>query len=285
MSERSADLDRAFEPLLSGRGEALASLRWNLRHDPNEDPEQAEELDTFLSKVLEVEAELKRASKEIGRLNKVDRDEKFRSLKQARRELPELAFDKFSARWMTRTPTTIDYWLEVALDLEGALYALSNPVFAAAGLTLDIFLNPLYSSILAVTARGISVLFCLAAAGTVLYFSTGTSLWWTGWLLAAYCAWLVYRRAQRADKSESDASRHTTNLSVVNACVYEIRSGHYDASEVARRLRERERQGLLVHSAIFTVLGRNAALRGEVETGRRSALAPQSPHLKNGPSS
>ncbi len=276
MNEQAADDDQSLEPLLRRRGD-LASLRWRLRHDEKEDPEQAEELDRFLSKILEADEELKSTSREIWRLRRFDRDEKFQSLKQARRDLSELVFDDFSARWMTRTPATVDYWLEVALDLEGVLYAFSNPVFGAAGLTLDTFLKPRSTSITVSTARGISVLLCLATASVVLYFSSGTSFWWTGWLLAAYCGWLLYRRAQRADKLERDVDRHMTNLSFVDACVNEVRSVHFDASEIARRLREREGQGLLVHSAIFTVLGRSAALRGGEETRRLSACHAEKP--------
>lgn len=276
MNEQAADRDQSLGHLLS-RSRALASLRSHLRHDEKEDPEQAEELDRFLSKILEADAELKSTSKEIWRLRRFDRDEKFRSLKQARRDLSEMAFDDFSARWMTRTPATMDYWLEVALDLEGVLYAFSNPLFGATGLTLDSFFKPRSASITASTVYGISVLLCLAAASIILYFSSGTPLWWIGWLLAAYGGWLIYRRAQRVDKLARDVDRHMANLSVVDACVDEVRSGHFDASEIARRLREREVQGILVHGGIFTVLGRSAALHGEEESCRLSACRPEKP--------
>lgn len=271
MEDRPAD--QRLELLLSRRKD-LASLRWHLRHDEEEDPEQAEELDRFTSKILGADEEVKSMSKEIWRLRRYDREEKFRSLKQARRDLSEFVFDDFSAKWMTRTPATVDYWLEVALDLEGILYAFSNPVFRATGLTLDSFLEPRAAVIAATIVRGIGTLLCLAAASAILYFASGTPYWWIGWFVAACFGWLIYRRTQRADKLARDADRHMANLSVVDACVDEVRSGHFDASEIARRLRGREAKGLFVHSAIFTVLGRSAALHGD--EGRRKLSACQS---------
>jgi hypothetical protein len=270
VDERAADHDQSLGPLLSRRKD-LASLRWHLRQDEKEDPEQAEELDGFLSKLLEADEELKSTSKEIWRLRRFDREDKFQSLKQVRRDLSEMAFDDFSARWMTRSSATVDYWLEVALDIEGVLYAFSNPVFGATRLTLDSFLEPRAAAIAAAIVRGIGVLLCLAAASVILYFGSGTSYWWIGWLVAAYCGWLIYRRAQRADKLERDADRHTANLSVIDACVNEVRSGHFDASEIARRLRDQEKNGLFVHTTIFTVLGRSASLHQATDARYASA--------------
>jgi len=260
VEDRAAD--QRLELLLSRRKD-LASLRWHLHHDEEQDPERAEELDRFVSKILEADEEVKSTSKEIWRLRRFEREEKFRSLKQVRRDLAGFAFDDFSARWMTRTSATVDYWLEVALDLEGVFYGFSNPAFEATGTTLDSFLEPRAAAMAAAIVRALGSLLCLAAAVVILYFASGTRYWWIGWLVGAYFGWLTYRRAQRADKLERDTDRWAANLSFIEGCVNEVQSGHFDASEIARRLREREGNGLFVHSVIFAVLEKSAALHGE----------------------
>jgi hypothetical protein len=262
--------DKNLERLLA-RKRDLGNLRSRVWHNQEENPEQAEELDRFLSKVLSIDEEIKDASKDALRPVKFERDEKVRSLRQARNDLCEMAFDDFNSRWMTRISATVDYWLEVALDLEGVLHGYSNPRLEAPGLTLTTFLTPGAAVISAAMLRGLGGLLFLAAVVVVLYFASGTGFWRIGWLLAAYLAWLIYCGAQRADKLERDSDRWVANLSVVLACVNEVQSGHFDASEIARRLRDQEKDGLFVHTTIFTVLGRSAALQQAKDTRDASA--------------
>jgi hypothetical protein len=261
MSGQAAD--QRLELLLSRR-EDLASFRSRLRSDEGEDSKQAEELDRFISNILDVDEGLKAASKDIWRLRRFDREEKVRSLKQDRCDLSKMVFDDFCARWMTKAPATVDYWLEVALDLEGVLYGFSNPVFETTGPILDGFLNPVAGILVAAIARGTGFLLCLAALSGVLYFASGTPYWWTGWLIAAFFAWLIYRRAQRVSGLEREDRRWKGSLSLVETCVHEIVSRSFDPTEIARRLTDQERNGLYVSSPIFTMLRRRATLR-EVE--------------------
>lgn len=269
MGERTADLERILEPLLGGR-KALASLHWRVRHGGEQAPERTEELERFLSKIFDIEDDLKRTSRDIWQMRRFERIEKIRSLKQARRDLAEMAFDDFSQPWMTGVTATIDYWLEVALDLEGVLYAFSNPILASTALALDSFLQPRSAAIAATAARGFGILFFLGAAAAALYFASGTPYWGIGWLLAAYLGWLVYRRARRADKLRRQIDRHGANLSIIDACVSEVQSAYFDAAEIARRLRQCERNGLLVRSAVFTVLQRSAALKSSTAKPREN---------------
>jgi hypothetical protein len=254
--------DEKLEPVLSRRKD-LASLRWHLCHDEGEDPEQAEELDRFISKVLCADEEVKSASKEIWQLTRFDREQRVRSLKQVRDDLSEMVFDDFSDRWMRRTRSTVDYWLEVALDLEGVLYSFPHPAFEAEGLIQGSILKPRTAA----AVRAFGTFFYLVAGIVLLYVTFRTSYSWIGGILLACLGWLIYRRAQRVNELERGVRRWRGRLSLVETCVHEIASGSFDPPEIGRRLTEQESNGLFVRSTIFTMLRRSAALRGAEDLG------------------
>lgn len=258
--------DQKLELVLGTRKD-LASLRWHLLHDEQEGPEQAEELDRFIAKVPGADEEAKSVSKEIWRLTRPDREEKVRSLKQDRGDLSEMVFDDFSERWMTRTKSTVDYWLEVALDLEGVLHGFSCPSLQTESLILGYLFEPRTWGIV----RWVGSLFYLAVGVVLLYVAFGTRYPWVGWLLAACLAWLVFRLAKKADRADRDVRRWRQSLTVLDGCVKEVASRHFNPSEITRRLREQEKNGLFVQSTIFTILERSAALHETTDTEPRSA--------------
>ena len=261
-----------LERLLSRKAD-LGNLRYRLWRDEEEDPEHGEALDRFLSELLSADEEVKSASKDIWHITKLDREERIRSLRQLRDDVSKMALNEFNERWMTRTASTVDYWLEVALDLEGVLYSFAHPVFDAEGPTLGSLLRPG----VVVLVRSFTSLLYLAAGVVALYVAFGTSFRWVGWLLAAYFGWLIYRRAAKTDRLEEDVNRWRRNLTAIDACVQELVLGHFDASEIARRLRDEEKNGLFVRTTIFTILQRSAALHEAKDASEPSAAGHRKP--------
>lgn len=251
---------------LFSRKRDLASLRWRLAKD-TEKPERSEHLDRFLLRLLGAQEEVKDAANAIWQLKRADRDEKVRSLKQIRQELCQTAFDDLDESWM-RTAGTTGYWLEVALDLEGVLHS-----FSALLLTHGRFTGWFFKPAWVVVTRGLGSLFYFATACVVLYFLFGGGYSWLGWILAVYFGWLIYRRTKRADRLDRDTARWTENLLLIESCRTEIASDCFDAFEVARRLRQQEKNGLFVQSTIFKVIRMNATVRVKSDMGAVSHAA------------